>query len=73
MPEAISGQKDGMRTETYEVTAEVKDENYNIFSEAVIGEREVPNYQAIDQSKLVPLIVASIQELSAKVTALENA
>ena len=73
MPEAISGQKDGMRTETYEVTAEVKDENNNIISEAVIGEREVPNYQAIDQSKLVPLIVASIQELSAKVTALENA
>ena len=62
-----------MRTETYEVTAEVKDENNNIISEAVIGEREVPNYQAIDQSKLVPLIVASIQELSAKVTALENA
>ena len=73
VPEAISGQKDGMRTETYEVTAEVKDENNNIISEAVIGEREVPNYQAIDQSKLVPLIVASIQELSAKVTALENA
>ncbi len=33
----------------------------------------VPDYQGIDQSKLVPLLVAAIQELSAKVEALENA
>ena len=33
----------------------------------------VPKYQGIDQSKLVPLLVAAIQELSAKVEALENA
>jgi len=33
----------------------------------------VPDYQSIDQSKLVPLLVASVQELSAKVEALENA
>jgi hypothetical protein len=32
-----------------------------------------PLYQGIDQSKLVPLLVATIQELEARITALENA
>jgi len=32
-----------------------------------------PVYQQIDQSKLVPLLVATIQELEARITALENA
>ena len=32
-----------------------------------------PVYQGIDQSKLVPLLVATIQELEARLTALENA
>ena len=39
----------------------------------VTAEREVPDMQGIDQSKLVPLLVAAIKELSAKVEALENA
>tara|TARA_R110000824_G_scaffold53700_1_gene148415 strand:+ start:69 stop:1343 length:1275 start_codon:yes stop_codon:yes gene_type:complete len=34
---------------------------------------EQPKYQGIDQSKLVPLLVAAVKELKAKVTALENA
>ena len=33
----------------------------------------VPKYQAIDQSKLVPLLVKTIQELEARITTLENA
>ena len=37
----------------------------------VMGEREVPDYQGIDQAKLVPLLVATIQELEARITALE--
>ncbi len=47
--------------------------------EAVTGEKDQVDEdgeiepQGIDQSKLVPLIVASIQELSEKVTTLENA
>ena len=44
--------------------------------EAVEGQdavsESVPDYQGIDQAKLVPLLVAAIQELSAKVEALEN-
>ncbi len=34
---------------------------------------EQPKYQGIDQSKLVPLLVAAVKELKAKVTALESA
>ena len=34
---------------------------------------ERPKYQGIDQSKLVPLMLAAIKELKAKVTALESA
>jgi hypothetical protein len=50
-----------------------------VVPEAIIGEHnEVdadgnPVYQGIDQAKLVPLLVATIQELEARITALENA
>ena len=40
---------------------------------AVTGTRSVPDMQGIDQSKLVPLLVASLQEALARITALENA
>jgi len=33
----------------------------------------IPKYQGIDQSKLVPLLVKTIQELEARITALESA
>ena len=33
----------------------------------------VPDMQGIDQSKLVPLLVKTIQELEARITALEDA
>jgi len=32
----------------------------------------IPEYQGIDQSKLVPLLVKTIQELEARITALET-
>lgn len=38
---------------------------------AVMGEREVPEYQGIDQSKLVPLLTAALQEALQKIDALE--
>jgi len=77
VPEAITGTKDAMTTEEYEVTPaieEVKDEEGNITTEAVeavMGEREVPDMQGIDQSKLVPLLVASLQEAVARIEVLE--
>jgi hypothetical protein len=91
VPEAITGTKDGMRDEEYEVTPAVYedvvipavlDEEGNeveaerteqqLVTEAVMGTRSVPDYQGIDQSKLVPLLVATIQELEARITALES-
>jgi hypothetical protein len=71
VPESVTGTKDGEKTEEYEVTPAVKDENGGIVTPAVMGTRTVPDYQGIDQSKLVPLLVAAVQELSARVAALE--
>ena len=68
VPEAVTGSKDAMRTQ------DVYDEDGN-----VTGTEEVPDYQGIDQSKLVPLLTAALQEalteiadLKARVTALET-
>ena len=68
VPEAVTGSKDAMRTQ------DVYDEDGN-----VTGTEEVPDYQGIDQSKLVPLLTAALQEalteiadLKARVTALEG-
>jgi hypothetical protein len=41
-------------------------------SEAVMGTRSVPDYQGIDQAKLVPLLTAALQEAIAKIEALET-
>jgi hypothetical protein len=111
VPEAITGTKDAMRDEEYQVSAAtgdiytpaieaVLDEDGNEVTPAVaevihsndverpeelaegqlwrettpavMGTRSVPDYQGIDQSKLVPLLVKTIQELEARITALEN-
>lgn len=72
VPEAISGEKDAVREEEYEVTAAVLDDDGNEVTPAVMGTRSVPEYQGIDQSKLVPLLVGAIQELTARLEALEN-
>jgi hypothetical protein len=73
VPESVTGVKDAMRDEEYEVTPAVTDDDGNVTTKAVMGTRSVPDYQGIDQSKLVPLLVATIQELEARITALENA
>jgi hypothetical protein len=122
VPEAITGEKDGMRTEEYEVSPDVYedvvhpaeeavyetvehpaveeelDDEGNIVvegkeayteevlvteakeewtekvlvTEKVMGTREVPDYQGIDQSKLVPLLVGAIQELKAEIESLKQ-
>jgi len=58
VPEAITGDKDGTYTE--------QDELDNL------GKEGDAKYQSIDQSKLVPLLVKTIQELEARITALES-
>jgi len=71
VPEAISGTHNGMKDEEYETTAAVIDDGA-IITPAVMGTRSVADYQGIDQSKLVPLLVKTIQELEARITALEG-
>jgi hypothetical protein len=73
VPEAITGTKDAMKDEEYEITPAVLDDDGNVVTEAVMGTRSVPDYQGIDQSKLVPLLVKTIQELEARIETLENA
>ena len=73
VPEAITGTKDAMRTKEYEVEPAIEatyDEEGNELTpavEAVMGEREVEDYQGIDQSKLVPLLTSALQEAVAKI------
>ena len=69
--EAISGTKDEMRTEEYEVTPAVFNDEGVETAAAVMGTREVPEYQGIDQSKLVPLLTSALQEAVAKIESLE--
>lgn len=72
MPQAVSGEKDAVRIQQVEVSPSELDEEGNVITEAVIEEKEVPVYQGIDHSKLVPLLVASIQELKAEIEALKS-
>jgi hypothetical protein len=61
-----------MRDEEYEVTPAVLDDDGNVVTEAVMGTRSVPDYQGIDQSKLVPLLTAALQEALTKIDAMET-
>ena len=78
VPEAVTGTKDAMRDEEYEITPAVLDDDGNEVTPAEMGTRSVPDYQGIDQAKLVPLLtkaliesVEKIEQLEARITALE--
>jgi len=59
VPQAVAGEKDAV------YTAEDAENNIG----AIEGQ---PNYQQIDHSKLVPLLVKTIQEMEARITTLEG-
>jgi len=68
VPECVSGAKDAMTAEVLYVEGDELPEG------KVVGDvktASVPDMQGIDQSKLVPLLVKTIQELEARITALE--
>jgi len=69
VPESVVGTKDGMSPEVL-YTAE--DELPDGFSIGDIKEASVPDYQGIDQSKLVPLLVSALQEAISRIETLEN-
>ena len=70
VPYAVVGDKDAMVTE--EAKNAVLDDDGNVIEEAKDA-KEVVSPQGVDYSKFVPLLLKAIQELSAKVTALESA
>mgnify|MGYP003135834362 CR=1 FL=1 len=67
VPFAVSGEKDRMETLKYEEADDIPK------GKEIGDEYEVVHAQKLDHSKLVPLLVKAVQELSAKVEALENA
>jgi len=70
VPEAITGEKDAVK---------VWKDNEELPDGVSIGDNKldengntIPDYQGIDQAKLVPLLVKTIQELEARITTLEG-
>ena len=45
----------------------------NIVPEAVVGEKDGAEMQGIDQAKLVPILVKTVQELETRIKTLEDA
>ncbi len=75
VPEAITGEKDAMQVETRytEDDKETQGDNPSkkVGDAKTYSKTEIAP-QGIDQSKLVPLLVKTIQELEARITALES-
>ena len=68
VPEAITGEKDAVETTYYD------DEKHLPEGKSIgdVKETDRPVYQSIDQSKLVPLLTAGLQEAIAKIETLET-
>ena len=68
VPEAITGTKDAVETTYYD------DEKHLPEGKSIgdVKETDRPVYQSIDQSKLVPLLTAGLQEAIAKIETLET-
>ena len=70
IPYAVSGEKDAVKTVK---DGDLNDEGTKEDAEriAALPTKEVPDLQQLDKSKLITLLTASVQELSAKNDALE--
>ena len=74
VPEAIHGVKDAMEAETFYTADDVEtqgDSPSKAVGDVKTYSSSIITPQGIDQSKLVPLLVKTIQELEARITALE--
>lgn len=80
VPEAVVGSKDAMTdigtiTDSDGNTLQENVANVQTLEEGQVWTKtgEQADYQAIDQSKLVPLLVSALQEAIARIETLENA
>ena len=77
VPQCVNGEKDATRIEEYEISPAVEatfDEQGNEITpafSAVMGEREVADYQGIDTSFLVATLTSAIQEQQAIIESLK--
>ncbi len=72
-PDAVTGEKDGMRLQTI-VDRPAVPATYKIVTPEipeVSHDEKVPDYQSVDLSKLVPLLTASVQRLADEVDLLK--
>jgi hypothetical protein len=70
VPDSVFGIKDAMAPETYYIEGDTLPAGKVIGDVKTYSSSEIKPQQ-IDQSKLVPLLVKTIQELEARITALE--
>jgi hypothetical protein len=71
VPECVTGKKDGVKVW---VDGDELPDGVSVGDNKLDADgNTIPDYQGIDQSKLVPLLVKTIQELEARITALETA
>ena len=75
VPEAIIGTHNAVETQTQRQIDNGEAPDGTSAGDNKLDEdgNTIPMYQGIDQSKLVPLLVKTIQELEARIVALENA
>jgi len=70
VPEAVSGEKDAIQVW---LQGEELPEGVSVGDNKLDADgNTIPDYQGIDQSKLVPLLIKTIQELEARITTLEG-
>jgi hypothetical protein len=70
-PQAVTGSKDAMMDEEYEVSPAVVDDEGTVVEDAVMTTRSVPDYQGVDYSKLTPILTAALQEALNKIEDLQ--
>lgn len=89
VPDAVQGTKDGTKTRTKFIKdadgnflfADVEEADWTAGKEngtypedsTWTASEDIPDYQSIDHSKLVPLLVKTVQELEARIKTLEDA
>jgi hypothetical protein len=71
VPEAVNGEKDAMVTKSVIIQERLVDSDLNEVQPEIREDQLVPEYQSMDNAKLVPILTSALQEMIAKVEQLE--